>query len=176
MDKKISLKTPFAEVFLSSDWSSSQPKYRDEIRIELYKKTRNAEHLDLTKIPKSDNFFVSISHCKSLGGYALNLKEPIGFDVEQKNRLSTETIERISSDEERALFNAEFQNYLWPIKEATFKRFEGGLDVITDVKLSEARKVSNNTFEGLIDVKGHTLQFLSGPVGQDCVFALVKSR
>lgn len=176
MDKKISLKTPFAEVFLSSDWSSLKPKYRDEIRIELYKKTKNAEHLDLTKIPKSDNFFVSISHCKSLGGYALNLKEPIGFDVEQKERLSAETIERISSEKERALFGSEFVNCLWPIKEAAFKRFEGGLDVITDVAVVEVKEVSNKTFEGLLDVKGQTLQFLSGPVGQDCVFALVRSR
>jgi phosphopantetheinyl transferase (holo-ACP synthase) len=176
MDKKISLKTPFAEVFLSSDWSSSQAKYREEIRIELYKKTRNAEHLDLTKLPKSDNFFVSISHCKSLGGYALNLKEPIGFDVEQKERLKLSSIERISSDVERALFESEFVNYIWPIKEAAFKRFEGGIDVITDVTVKEAKEVSTKTFEGLLDVKGQTLQFLSGPVGLDCIFALVKSR
>jgi len=176
MDKKISLKTPFAEVFLSSDWSSSQSKYREEIRIELYKKTRNAEHLDLTKLPKSDNFFISISHCKSLGGYALNLKEPIGFDVEQKERLKPEFIDRISTAGERAMFGDEFLPYLWSIKEAAFKRFEGDIDVITEVQVTEAKEISPKTFEGLLSVNEQTLQFLSGPVGTDCVFALVKSR
>jgi len=171
----ISLKTPFAEVFLSSDWSSRQPKYRDEIRIEIYKKTRNAEHLNLDKLPKSDHFFISISHCKSLGGYALNLKEPIGFDVEQKDRLKKDTLERISKPEERALFPQSHVNCLWPIKEAAFKRFEGGVDVISDAQVVKVKEVSTHTFEGLLNVKGQTLKFLTGPVGTDCVFALVKS-
>ena len=176
MDKKISLKTPFAEVFLSSDWSSAVPKYRDEIRIELYKKSRDASVLDLKKLPKSDKFFVSISHCKSLGGYALNLKEPIGFDVEEKQRLTAENIMRISTEQERALFGEDLQDYLWPIKEAAFKRFEGAVGVITDVKALEFKKVNEQTFEGLLDVKGQTLKFLCGTVGPHCIFALVKSR
>lgn len=173
MDKKISLKTPFAEVFLSSDWSSSVPKYRDEIRIELYKKSRDKNVLDLDKLPKSDKFFVSISHCKALGGYALNLKEPIGFDVEEKERLTAENITRISTEQERQIFG-EHQNYLWSIKEAAFKRFEGAVDVITEVKALDLKKVNEQTFEGLLDVKGQTLKFLCGTVGPSCIFALVK--
>ena len=176
MDKQISLKTSFAEVFLSSDWSSSVADHRKEIRLELYKKSRDAKVLDLNQVPQFDDFFVSISHCKSLGGYALNLKEPIGFDVEQRERISLKSIERISSEQERGLADEDFQKLLWPIKEATFKRFQGEVGLITEAEVKSVKSIAHQTYEGLIKVREQSLKFLAGPVGKDCVFALVKSQ
>ncbi len=175
VDSNICLKTPLGEVFLSSEWSSVQEEYRKKIRTELYKKTKDASFLDLEKIPESDKFFVSISHCKSLGGYALHLKKDIGFDVEEVNRIQPEVIERISTDKDREIFKGENSKFLWVIKEAAFKMTSGRSDVMTEVEIETLDKVGERSYLGTLSVKGVKADFLCGEVGEGCIFSLVKS-
>lgn len=174
MVDSINLKTPLGEIFLSASWGSLVEGYRNEIRTELYKKTKDASFLDLEKIPKSNNFFVSISHSKSLGGYALHLKKEIGFDVEDVSRISPDVIKRISNGRDHELFNEETGKYLWVIKEAAFKLMSGSCDVMTEVEVKHFDKAGERSYLGTLTVKGESAEFLCGEVGEASVFALVK--
>lgn len=174
VESSICLKTPFGEVFLSSDWSSSCEGHRDKIRTELYKRTKDSEFLDLSKIPKSDKFFVSISHCKSLGGYALNLKKDIGFDVEELKRIKPEIIQRIATQKDKEIFTDNDSYFLWVIKEAAFKLMSCEGDVMSEVEIKTLDKVGNHSYLGTLSIKGKPADFLCGEVGDGCVFSLVK--
>lgn len=173
VDSNINLKTPMGEVFLSSKWSSKVPDYRREIRTELYKKTKIASFLNLKKLPKSDDFFVSISHSKSLGGYALHLNKEIGFDVEDIERIRPEVIKRITLKKEGELFDENTSNYLWVIKEAAYKLMSGACDVMTEVEIKTVKEAGEHSYLGTLTVKGESAEFLCGEVGEASIFALV---
>lgn len=174
VEKSICLKTPFGEIFLASDWSSSCQGHRESIRTELYKKTKDKSFLDLKQVPKSDIFFVSISHCRSLGGYALNLKKDVGFDVEDLKRIKPEIIKRISTEKDRELFTEKDCHFLWVIKEAAFKLMSCKGDVMSEVIIQSLDKVGEHSYLGTLTIKGVRAEFLCGEVGEACIFSLVK--
>ncbi len=174
VDSSICLKTPLGEVFLSSDWSSSCEEHRENIRMELYKKTKDKSFLDLKTIPKSDKFFVSISHCKALGGYALNLKKNVGFDVEELKRIKPEIIMRISTEKDRDIFIKNDLCFLWVIKEAAFKLMSCQGDVMSEVEIQSLDKVGDHSYLGTVSIRGEIANFLCGEVGEGCIFSLVR--
>ncbi len=174
VDSNINLKTPMGEIFLSSKWSSSTPGHREEIRTELYKKTKEKSFLNLNELPRSENFFISISHTKSLGGYALHLNKEVGFDVEEVSRIKPNVVARISTQKDLELFNDENAHYLWVIKEAAFKMMKGECDVMTESQITQFNQVGERSYLGTLTIKGVQADFLCGEVGKTCVFALVK--
>ncbi len=170
----ICLKTSLGEVFLSSDWSSKKKDYRKKIRTQLYKKTKNASFLNLKTLPKSNKFFLSISHCKSLGGYALYLKKEIGFDIEEMSRITPKIIKRISTQKNQLFFNKENQKFLWVIKEAAFK-FMPDKKNLPKMQIKTLDKTSKGFYEGTLSLRGESANFLCGAVGESCIFSLVTS-
>ncbi len=123
----ISKQVPGLEFHLNVKWASTYTDHRLNIRRHLYKKTKNKIVLDLKHIPKalnikneSDQVYVCISHCPVLGGFLLSEK-PIGFDLEQKQRLSPGLLQRISDAKERQILPHQIQPALWTIKESVYK-------------------------------------------------------
>ena len=110
------------QIHLHADYGSSNPSYRNLIRthLALLEENASADILDLNKIPTLSHHSVSISHCASLGGFAVvNQPKQIGFDIEVFDRVSDAVAQRISTPEEcRAAPNSAA---LWVAKEATFK-------------------------------------------------------
>jgi phosphopantetheinyl transferase (holo-ACP synthase) len=117
-----------SETFFSDvrkSWGSENPNYRTEIRkgILEYLKLHHPEQVadsiwDLDAPPILKSMFVSISHCNGMGGFVLCSKS-IGFDIEEKSRISEKIIERVSTPEE--LSSCPDFGLLWPAKEAIFK-------------------------------------------------------
>lgn len=179
VDSNICLKTPLGEIFLSSDWSSMHEEYRKKIRTELYKKTKDSTFLNLEETPgidfKSEKFLISISHCKSLGGYALHLKDNIGFDIEEVGRIKLEVVNRISTEEDRSFFTDENNKFLWVIKEAAFKLMSGSGDVMSEVQIQSLDKVGERSYAGVLSVSRKPADFFCGEVGEGCIFSLVKA-
>lgn len=92
---------------------------------------KGSDHiLDLQLLPKTDQYYFSISHTKGLGGYVVSA-EPVGLDIENLSRLNSKLIERISNASERNLLLD--PRWLWCIKEASFK--VASLNQITEVQL-----------------------------------------
>jgi 4'-phosphopantetheinyl transferase superfamily len=116
------------EVFhidIKKDWGSENLDYRTEIRkgILEYLKTHHPDQVsksiwDLEAPPVLPSLFVSISHCVGMGGFVLSSKS-LGFDIEDKTRITQKIIDRVSSEEE--LKTCPQFELLWPAKEAIFK-------------------------------------------------------
>ena len=107
---------------------------RRELRQKLIEQIKN--HKDFQKAEKGFNWdnllklgtkadcpfaSVSISHCNYLGAFLFTFDKrlSIGFDIEQKKRITKKIIARISSKEERD--QAPNNALLWVAKEAGFK-------------------------------------------------------
>ncbi len=171
----IRLKTSLGEIFLSSDWSSEQKDHRKKIRAQLYKKTKNISFLNLETLPKLDNFFFSISHCKSLGGYAVYFKKKMGFDIEEKKRITPKVISRISTKKDRLFFNKGNEEFLWVIKEAAFKFISHKKIVMSEMQINTLSKTSEGSYLGTLCVRGACVDFLCGEIGESCIFSLAAS-
>src|SRR4051812_1493857 len=85
---------PKLRLILNPEWGSSLSNYRQNIRDCISSKFSahfSREQLsmlhDLNWRPQASDGFVSISHCKSLGGFTYS-KRRHGFDVEELNRIS----------------------------------------------------------------------------------------
>jgi phosphopantetheinyl transferase (holo-ACP synthase) len=180
VDENICLKTSLGEIYLSSKWSSEKENHRKLIRHELYKKSKNADFLNLKKTPGVDinikNFFVSISHSKDLGGYALHLTQPVGFDVESKNRITDGIVDKLVNSEIEKELSSDEKKLLWVIKEASFKACSGKAKVMTDVNIKQMSSAGDRSFSGIAEVNGVTIEFLCGDVGKDCFFAIAKEK
>ena len=109
-------------------------KERKQLRQELIKQIKN--HKDFVKYKKNfdkDNFLqigekpdcpfisFSISHCDHLGAFlfTFNWKTSIGFDVEQRQRITEKLVGRISSKKE--IQQSPSPSLLWTAKEAGLK-------------------------------------------------------
>ena len=110
---------------LRPEWGSSYDSHRMEIRkgILEYLKAHHPEEIkgsvwNLEAPPTLPHLFISISHCKGMGGFVI-CSQSIGLDVEEKSRLSVPLLERISSEEERRICPQ--LELLWTAKEAIFK-------------------------------------------------------
>ncbi len=71
---------------------------------------------------------ISISHCNFLGAFlfVFDKKLSIGFDIEQKNRITDKLVNRISLKTE--IKQSPSPSILWVAKEASFKCFSGNQD------------------------------------------------
>ncbi len=116
------------EVFhldIRPEWGSENAEYRQEIRKGIldFLKQHHPDQIedsiwDLEAPPVLKNFFVSISHCNGMGGFAFSNRS-LGFDIEDVTRISTKIIERISTESEVA--DSPEVELLWSAKEAVFK-------------------------------------------------------
>lgn len=73
--------------------------------------------------PECPFISISVSHCNCLGAFlfVFDKKFSIGFDMEQKNRITDKLVNRISSKAE--IKQSPFPALLWVAKEASFKCF-----------------------------------------------------
>ncbi len=130
-------------LIVNEHWNSTQADHRIKIRNcieEKFTSRFNRQQLawlnDLNQLPKADDGFFSIAHCKTLGGFTYS-KFPHGFDVEQTSRISNDIIRRTASATEQAA--APQLQFLWVGKEAGFKALSGTRAdlVITDLLCTE---------------------------------------
>lgn len=127
------------EIVLRPTWGSQNPDHRESIHGELKKRMAKA-------YPFSDS---SISHCPSMGGFAFttfdsNHVVQIGFDIEEIERVRTETARRIC-DSPQEFEAAPSAASLWTAKEAAFKSLKGPKQplVISALKLSNWQTVNS---------------------------------
>lgn len=123
---------PKLRLILNTEWGSKQPDYRLKIRNVLSTKFSNRfsrEQLamlnDLNWVPQCSDGFVSISHCKAVGGFSLS-QLPHGFDVEEKSRISLDILKRTCSDAERTACGEQYLERLWVAKESGLKAHSSG--------------------------------------------------
>lgn len=133
------------EFHLDPKWASTYADHRLNIRRHLYKKTKSKGVLDLANTPKivfskadpDTSIYVSISHSPVMGGFVLS-PIAIGFDLEQKQRLSPSVLNRISNDDERQMMPENFQEALWTVKESVYKCLDSKPSTMTEVKIQSA--------------------------------------
>jgi phosphopantetheinyl transferase (holo-ACP synthase) len=127
------------EVRIFPEWGSRSPNHREKIHQDLDQRTRLSGKA-LTS---------SISHCKSLGGYALSVLGPsrnwqMGFDIEEDARVSREVARRISISEKEYLA-APSPASLWTAKEAAYKALKGPHQpaVIAELEIENWRQIDS---------------------------------
>ena len=117
-------------VIVERDWGSLQPESRRKIRlgiVEHLKKNNlplspddELALLNLKAVPKIKGLALSISHCQSLGGYALSqTARSLGFDIEDKIAIKKRVVERVAGLDE--IQRAPDYQMLWSAKEAVWK-------------------------------------------------------
>jgi len=102
---------------LSPKYASNASDYRSKLRVALHERFQEARLLDLNIVPELPSGFVSISHCRTLGGYALS-KYPVGFDIEESSRVEWRFLERMWNPKDEKGPTAALH---WCAKEAVFK-------------------------------------------------------
>lgn len=134
----------------SAHWGSSTSDYRTELRRSLkkyfqiyYPDQVNSTLTDLKKLPVTERFFISISHCPEFGCFVVSSK-PVGLDVERLDRLKKEIIERVCTEKELA--DAPEPQLLWSAKEAVFK-CSHVYKVLSDAKIDQWIPSQNETFQ-----------------------------
>lgn len=113
------------KIITFTDWSSSHQGHRLQIRQHIaenysafFKRDQMAKLFDLTQIPQPENVSLSISHCASVGGYVFSHYN-VGFDIEEKKRISPSVLKRVCSSAE--LNSAPDPAFLWSAKESAYK-------------------------------------------------------
>jgi len=113
------------KIELNINWGAQSPNHRIQIREHLFEE--EAEHFssinkfnlyNLQMLPQAQDGYFSISHCQKIGGYAF-AKGEVGFDIEEKIRVSEPIIIRTSTADEIKM--APQKKFLWVAKEAAFK-------------------------------------------------------
>lgn len=126
-DTVIKLK-PFIKdntLLLNTNWGSDNSNNRALIREKIKFFLNNEKNIynsvmNLATLPQSEDFHISISHCKMLGGFVLsNEKAPIGIDIEMSERVKLKTVQRISNHFDHLDFPSPAE--LWTAKESSFK-------------------------------------------------------
>lgn len=115
--KAIKTVAPSITMELSPKYASSAPEYRLKLRAALHERFQEARLLDLNLVPELPSGFVSISHCRTLGGYALS-KYPVGFDIEETARVEWRFLERMWNPQDEKGPSAALH---WCAKEAVYK-------------------------------------------------------
>lgn len=141
-------------LILNEDWGSNHDNYRQKIRSFLsermsmhFSREQLVQLSDLNRRPQGSDRQFSISHCLSLGGFAVS-QYKVGFDVEVNSRISTEILKRVSTEQE--LQEAPQTEYLWVAKEAAFKALSNEVEplVISDLICSEWQSYFENQIFG----------------------------
>jgi 4'-phosphopantetheinyl transferase superfamily len=122
---KAHFKIKFLALHVDARFSSSAPDARLQIRQDiisnyspLLSSFEKRAILNLDTLPVVENLFFSISHNKSIGGYAA-CDQKIGFDLEEISRITNETVARVCTAAEMAVC-PDFK-LLWSAKEALVK-------------------------------------------------------
>lgn len=119
------LNLPWIQGEISSQFSSTQPNHRMQIRQRLCQ-----QMLHLTQEPFREgqnlarpplfykNYSISISHCRKRGGLFINPLTSIGFDIEETYRFKKNIYAKItkSNTEQKIELPS-----LWTLKEASLK-------------------------------------------------------
>ena len=115
---------PSLHLEIRPEWASSHTNSRQAIRRKL-KALTGIDFSELGRLPKSERFSISISHCPTVGGFALSeeINFTLGLDLEVPERVRRETVARVSIDAELAA--APTPAHLWVAKEAAFKSLRG---------------------------------------------------
>lgn len=165
-------------LYYSQKWSSSSKNYRIKLREHINAHFPNLGFLDLSN--KNPASFISISHCKALGGYFESSQrgKNTGFDLEEKIRISLSTVERVSFKSEMEIFDKlnleDGFRFIWPIKEAGFKAFSQKISVIPEINVLDARvDTSSNLITGNLSAKDRKGIFCAGSLNSDILFASV---
>jgi hypothetical protein len=114
----LTTRCPHIQFQLREEFGSSKPNHRLNLRRTLHELLNETEILDLEKVPSLTQGFVSISHCHSLGGFAHSTK-PIGFDIEETQRVSVDVANRLLNAKDEKTFPNPAS--LWGAKESAFK-------------------------------------------------------
>ena len=133
-DLRLLLNCESLDIDVREEWSAQTSNHRGLIRQALGARYgEDFSALDVRPKPKSEN--VSISHCRSLGGFACCANHfSIGFDVEELARVREQVIVRVSTVAERR--EAPSLGALWTAKEAAFKALSDHLELISDVVIT----------------------------------------
>ncbi len=144
-------KDPSLLLHLNTSWSSQNETYRADLRAAVLldlrqlgdHETLESDILNLDSPPKSLSYKISISHCPSLGGFALSKKyASIGWDIENSSRVSKAIITRIAKDAEPPPFGAA----LWVAQESSFKAMSPLVDLshFTQIRIEDWAAVAQN--------------------------------
>jgi phosphopantetheinyl transferase (holo-ACP synthase) len=142
-------------IHIKSEWASVNEDYRLKIRENLYNKisqnstVSKGELSDLSRIPEHSDCHISISHCRTFGGYTYIPKPHIiGFDVESLQRVTNKIANRISNPKDNIDSNVN-PAIVWVAKEAAFKAIQNltSIKVIQEVIIHSWSMKSSNIFE-----------------------------
>ncbi len=142
------IKDPQFKISLNTQWSSEAANYRIKIRehlstveSSLFTREQAIQLYDLNQRPAAFQGFISISHCKNIGGFSYSTLAH-GFDVEEIKRIADPIIIRTSSEQER--LEAPHIKLLWVAKEAAYKALSetDGL-LITDLVCTGWKSISD---------------------------------
>ncbi len=144
---KKNLQIEFLELQLDPKFSSSAENFRTNIRLDIVQRYNSIlsgqekiNILNLNNLPLSQKLFFSISHTIDIGGYAAS-STPIGFDIENINRINSKITQRVSTDKER--ISTSSNETLWTSKEATVKLLHSKV-LMTDIEITkDLQKTAN---------------------------------
>ncbi len=130
----------------SVEFASSQPQYRKRLRhdiedtLSVVNEPEKGQLLNLDERPDLEEWSISISHCKKLGGWCATPKPGrVGLDIEEKSRIELRLIERVTTSQE--IKAAPHFSYLWCAKEAYFKALAGDQPVtISELTIQKWRE------------------------------------
>ena len=111
-------------------WGSEEPNFRNFLYQHLCQKLQISDPLDvlnLRPLVRWNDYSISISHCPSLGAYVL-ANRPIGFDVEDSQRISESVCRRIQNKADAIPLNA--WDLFWCAKEAALKCADQGRSTV----------------------------------------------
>lgn len=135
-----------------STWGAQTIGYRREIRQSIASTLSDWRHEDfrtlheLDQPPRPFNYSISISHTRDFGGWiAVPRPAQIGWDIELKDRIRPDLVERVCDTEDISM--APEAGFLWCAKEAFFKSLEDDQpDVLTVLNIGEWKKTPGGTY------------------------------
>lgn len=167
---------------LKPDWNSRNRDHRLNLRsglkYELEKLRPNIDFssvLNLEHRPEFPELSISISHCLSLGGFAIlqDSQKQIGLDLEVSSRVSSKHISRISRPSERERISSVEPVVIWTAKESAFKACAGIFQpsVVSAIHLKDIKRIDNNAyfFEAGPEKTTLGIKGISYLIGQLCV-------
>lgn len=112
-------------LILDERWNSKNTNHRQNIRNFLgtefsshFSREQLAKLNNLNWLPEASDGFLSISHCSLFGGFVFS-KHQVGFDIEERKRISPQLLNRVCSATE--IQECPHTEFLWVAKEAGFK-------------------------------------------------------
>ncbi len=151
---------PDCSIYFAKNYGRENPDHRTLIRSDIIKNfgeswssEENKNFLDLKKIPKAANGFVSISHTDSCGAWIFS-SQILGIDLEIKNKITDKTVARIGNTEEINHTQKIFPSLapLWTAKEAAFKALNPAneIKVLSQININWLKKISISQNETIL--------------------------